>query len=222
MFDIGSFWFIFSAFVLMLLSSTVFRTPRQAKIVLLGTILSSALVLVFQSAHLFMPNILSLGILSGQTGNVFGSWNALGLFAGFSALMLLLVVEFFPISRIGKILLEIFILLSILLAMIINFPLVWILLGISALIIFVYKTSITLHNNGDEETKRHFPIISFVVVLISLLFLNATSIADPSEETIKGSPFSQAPKGIIDWLVRISRKKPIIFAEENRKILLFI
>ncbi|KKT19471.1 MAG: hypothetical protein UW07_C0010G0041 [Candidatus Nomurabacteria bacterium GW2011_GWF2_43_8] len=170
MFDIGSFWFIFSAFVLMLLSSTVFRTPRQAKIVLLGTILSSALVLVFQSTHLFMPNILSLGTLSGQTGNVFGSWNALGLFAGFSALMFLLVIEFFPISRIGKILLEIFILLSILLAMVINFPLVWMLLGISALIIFVYKTSITLHNNVDEETKRHFPIISFVVVLISLLF----------------------------------------------------
>ena len=34
MFDTGSFWFIFSAFILMLFSSIVFRTPKQVKIVL--------------------------------------------------------------------------------------------------------------------------------------------------------------------------------------------
>lgn len=170
MFDISSFWFVFSAFLLMLLSSIIFRTPGQAKAVLFGIILSSAAVLIFQSAHMFMPNILSLGVLSGQTGNIIGSWNALGLFAGFSCLMFLLMIEFFPISRLWKIVLEVFILLSVLLAIIVNFPLVWLLLGISALIIFVYKTSITLGQIDLEEKKKHFPIISFVVVLVSLLF----------------------------------------------------
>jgi hypothetical protein len=33
MFDIGSFWFIFASFVLMLMSAIVFRNPKQAKIV---------------------------------------------------------------------------------------------------------------------------------------------------------------------------------------------
>ena len=69
----------------------------------------------------------------------------------------------------GKILLGIFILLSILLAAAVNFPLVWILLGISSLIIFVYKVS-TLQRNENEEEKKHFPIVSFVVVMIALLF----------------------------------------------------
>lgn len=177
MFDIGSFWFIFSGFVLMLMSSIVFRTPKQAKIVLLGTILSSFLVLIFQSVHLFIPEILSLGgILADKTGNVLGSWNALGLFAGFSSLMFLLVIEFFSVSKIEKLLLKIFILLSILLAASVNFPLVWILLGISSLIIFVYKVSITFQGSEneparlDEEEKKRFPIISFAVVMISLLF----------------------------------------------------
>src|SRR3989344_8717572 len=68
MFDIGSFWFIFSAFVLMFMSSVIFRTPQRAKIVLLGTILSSFFVLIFQSVHLFFPQITSLGILVGKTG----------------------------------------------------------------------------------------------------------------------------------------------------------
>jgi hypothetical protein len=169
MFDIGSFWFIFGSFVLMLMSSVIIRTPKQAKMILLGAILSSAFVLIFQGVHLFFPTILSLGILTGKTGNILGSWNALGLFAGFSGLMFLLIVEFFPISKIEKLLLEIFILLSILLVASVNFPLVWILLGIASLIIFVYKVSISFQRNNEEE-KKPFPMVSFVVVIVSLLF----------------------------------------------------
>jgi hypothetical protein len=169
MFDIGSFWFVFSAFVLMLMSSVILRNTQRAKIVLLGAILSSALVLVFQILHLFLPEMLSLGILVGKTGNVLGSWNALGLFSGFSVLMFLLVIEFFPISRIEKILLEIFILLSMFMVAAVNFPLVWTLVGVSSLIIFVYKVSIT-SQNSEEEKKKHFPLVSFAVVLVSLLF----------------------------------------------------
>ncbi len=180
MFDIGSFWFIFSAFLLMFCSSVIFRNSRQAKIVLFGAILSSAFVLIFQSIHLFFSKALSLGIFDAadKTANILGSWNALGLFAGFSGLLFLLVVEFFPISKIEKIILQIFILLSMLLVASVNFLLVWILLGISSLIIFVYKASNTFKRNetgegseGTESDKKHFPAVSFVVVIISLLFL---------------------------------------------------
>ena len=175
MLDIGSFWFIFGSFILMLMSSIIFRTPGRAKMVLFGTMLSSILVLIFQSVHLFMPTILSLGILTvgDKASNVLGSWNALGLFAGFSALMFLLVVEFFPVSKIGKNLVKTFIFLSILLAAVVNFPLVWILLGISSLIIFVYKASLTFQKKEhevEENKKKPFPLISFALVMISLLF----------------------------------------------------
>ena len=184
MFDVGSFWFIFGSFLLMFFSSIVFRTPKHAKIVLFGTVLSSVFVLIFQSIHLFAPKYTSLGILADKTTNILGSWNALGLFAGFAGLMFLLVIEFFPISKIEKIVLQIFILLSILVIAAVNFPLVWILLGISSLIIFVYKISITLRRNENVEEnsvanetqidtggeKKHFPIVSFVVLIISLLF----------------------------------------------------
>jgi len=168
LFDVSSFWFIFSAFVLMFLCSLVFRNPEQAKIILLGTILSSGLVLLFQSAHLFLPNILSLGILSGKTANILGSWNALGLFAGFACLMFLLVIEFFSVSKVEKIVLQVFVLLSILLAAAVNFSLVWILLGISSLIIFVYKLSVSFEE--EKGRVKYFPVISFAVVIISLLF----------------------------------------------------
>jgi len=170
MFDIGSFYFIFTGFLLMLMSSVIFKNPKQAKILLLGAILSSVLVLIFQALHLFMPTILSLGILAPKTGNVFGSWNALGLFSGFSGLMFLFVIEFFPISKIEKILLEIFILLSIFVIAAVNFQLIWILLGISSLIIFVYKASIAFQRREEDGERRRFPLASSVVVLVSFLF----------------------------------------------------
>ncbi len=170
MFDVGSFYFIFSAFLLMLCSSVVFRNPKRAKMVLLGTILSSAVLLVFQIVHLFFPANTNLwGILADKTSNILGSWSALGLFAGFSGLIFLLMIEFFPISKMEKILLGIFLFLLLLLTTAINFSLVWILLGISSLVIFVYKVSINFQINEGEE-KKHFPIISLVIMMISLLF----------------------------------------------------
>jgi hypothetical protein len=84
--------------------------------------------------------------------------------------MFLLQVEFFPVSKVGKILLQVFILLSILVAAAVNFPIVWALLGISALIIFVYKASTSFLQIEDDTKKKHFPVTSFAVVLISLLF----------------------------------------------------
>ncbi|MCC7160222.1 hypothetical protein IT399_00615 [Candidatus Nomurabacteria bacterium] len=170
MFDIGSFWFIFASFILMLMSAVIFRTPKQAKIALFGIVLSSFIVLIFQSLFLFFPKFLSLGILTTNTANLFGSWNALGLFAGFATLLFLLIVEFFPISKIEKIALEVFTVLSILLAVVVNFPLVWVLLGVSSLIIFVYKVSLSLQRSEEEREKKNFPMVSFIVVMVSLLF----------------------------------------------------
>lgn len=176
MFDLGSFWFIFAAILLMLWSATLFHTPQQARLLLFGLALSSMLLLVFQAARLFLPEVLSLGMLGGKTGNIFGTWNALGLFVGFSALMFLLVAEFFSVSKSVKIILQVFILLAVLFAAVVNFSLVWILLGISSLIIFVYKASISFGKKSDPETtaeEKRFPTISFVVVLISLLFFTS-------------------------------------------------
>ncbi len=46
------------------------------------------------------------------------------------------------------------------------------------MIIFVYKVSITFHKNEDPEgkEKKHFPLISFIVVMISLLFFISGSL----------------------------------------------
>ncbi|KKR62722.1 hypothetical protein A2643_02530 [Candidatus Nomurabacteria bacterium RIFCSPHIGHO2_01_FULL_39_220] len=231
MLDVGSFWFIFSAFILMLMSAVIFQTGQRAKIVLLGTILSSTIVLIFQSTHLFFPEVTTLGVLASVTENLIGSWNALGLFAGFSGLLFLLVIEFFPISVAAKIILSIFIMLSILLAAAVNFPLVWILLGVSSLIIFIYKISLILQRRREEGVrpladrleeggeKKHFPFVTFVVAILSLLFfMSAGFIGDfiPSRLSIANTEVSPSLKATMSVTKGVLAENPVLGLGPNR------
>lgn len=171
MFDIGSFWFMLTAFMFMLMSSIIFRDFQKAKILLFGAILSATLVLIFQTLHLFLPQFLSLGFLVDKTDNILGSWSTFGLFAGFSGLMFLLVVEFLSTTRTEKTILQTLVVLSMLLIAAVNFSLVWVLFGIFSLIIFVYKVSVTSSKKVTEgEVVVDFPVFSFFVVMVSLLF----------------------------------------------------
>lgn len=169
MFDVGTFWFIFGGFLLMFMSAVVFRELKNARIVLFGSILSAAVVLIFQGLHLFLPKILSLGVLVGKTDNVLGSWNVLGIFAGFYIIAALFVIEFFTIKKRIKLALGVLIIFSTILIATVNFNLIWEILGIFALLIFVYKLSTNSTRNQEGE-KVDFPVFSFVIVLVSLLF----------------------------------------------------
>ena len=171
MLDVGTFYFMLGAFFLMLLSSIVLKDIKNAKTVFWGIIISSAVLFLFQSVRLFMPDLFSLGILGGKTDNILGSWNAFGLFAGFSTIMSLFIVEFFSVPKRIKWLLGILIVFSVVLSAVVNFPLIWEILGIFALIIFIYKISFSFGRKQEEGgEKKHFPAFSFAVVMVSLLF----------------------------------------------------
>ena len=171
MLDVGTFYFMLGAFLLMLLSSIVLKDIKNAKTVFWGIIISSAVLFLFQSLRLFMPDLLSLGILGGKTDNILGSWNALGLFTGFSTIMSLFIVEFFSVPKRIKWLLGVLIAFSVVLSAVVNFPLIWEILGIFALIIFIYKISFSFGRKQEEGSeKKHFPAFSFAVVMVSLLF----------------------------------------------------
>lgn len=218
MFDIGTFWFIFAGFLLMLMSSIILRDSKKAKIVLFGAILSSAVVLIFQTAHLFLPNFLSLGVLVGKTGNVVGSWNTLGIFAGFSALMSILIVEFFSTTKIEKLILQVLTILSLVMVAAVNFSFVWELLGILSLIIFVYKVSISSKEkeagNGVDmlSGKTHFPAFSFIIIMITLLFFMSGDVVGgilPSRLGVENTEVSPSFGATLGITKSVLKKDPV-------------
>ncbi len=177
MMDTGTFFFILAAFLLMLFSSVILKEAKDARVVFWGFILSSLVMLLFQTLHLFFPQALTLGALStDKTGNLLGTWNALGIFAGMSVIVALYVIEFLSVSKIAKWLLGVVVVLSLFLSAAVGLSLIWVLLGIFALIIFIYKVSLSYgerkagNAEEGEAKKMHFPLFSFVIVMLSLLF----------------------------------------------------
>lgn len=170
MFDIGSFWFTFFLALTLLTSSLVINSFKKAKLLLKGLFLSSLLLFVFQIARFFIPNTLSLGVLEGNIGNLLGSWNSFGVFAGLLSIISLFVLEFLTIDKRKKIVLTILLVLSLFLVASVNFDLIWRLIGIFALIIFVYKISLYSFKNEENKLNKKFPTLSFGVIILSLLF----------------------------------------------------
>ena len=168
--DVGTFWFVLAAILLMFISSVMIKDNQSGQMLLFWVVLSTAVVLIFQIFRFFLPEMLALGVLSGKTGNLIGSLNALGLVAGLTCLASLFIIEFFSITRLAKIILGFTILVSLFVISAVNYTLVWELLGILALLVFVYKISFFSHLKHTENGKVNFPAFSFAIVMISLLF----------------------------------------------------
>ncbi len=167
MFEVGTFWFIFVGFLLLFLCAVIFQSPKSARLLLLGLVIAGAAAMVFQTLRFFAPQILSFGVLNVKTDNLLGSWGSLGIFSGFTALLSLLLAEFFEIPKKYKWLLGVLLLLSLFIILLVNLPLVWGLLGAFALPVFIYKLALL---KGGVERKNFFPAFSFAVIIISLLF----------------------------------------------------
>lgn len=171
MLDIGTFWFMFVAFILMLVSSFVFKNKVKSKILLKGFLFSGVLVLFFQILHVLLPSIFSFGVLGSKMDNIFGAWNGFGLFAGLISVISLYLYEFAKVNKKEKIFLISSVGLSLVSIMFVNFYLVWIMLGLFSLLLFVYKISVSSRKEeGKEHKKVKFPGLTFGVVMISLLF----------------------------------------------------
>lgn len=170
MLDGGTFWFMFAGFLMMLLSALVLREKSYARKVLKGLLVTSLVVFVFQILRFIMPEALSLGVFGGRTSNLLGSWNTLGVFAGLMAVLGLFAFEFLELKKKQKFWLSLFVVFCLLMAAMVNFLLVWEFLGVFALLIFVYRISISSIGRGEDGPKAPFPGLSFAVVMVSLLF----------------------------------------------------
>ncbi len=169
MFDVGTFWFILGAFLLMLFLGLVIRTQKQAKIFLFGIIFSTFLLFFFQSFRYFLPSILSLGVLSGKVSNLFGSWNSFGYIAGLMTVFTAFVLEFFSLHKKLRFFLYFSLALSLFTVIAVNSAVVWQLVGVFSLLIFIYKLA-NVTNVDDGIRSKSFPTRVFILVIISLLF----------------------------------------------------
>lgn len=177
------------------LVAVLFRAKEQIFASYLAFLASFFLVALFHVLRLFLgPDFLSLGIFTDTVSNTVGKWNDLGVFFGVSTVLSLVTLEFLSLNWLFKTLIYISLALSLFFLAVVNFSMVWFVIGLFSLIFLVYIISFsssrksegdslnTLEEGTEEgsapvsggaQPLRRVPIPSLVVLLISVIFVLA-------------------------------------------------
>lgn len=175
-FEMGTFGSMLIMFIIFFLCSQYFQSEKRLWKFIGGIFVGGFVLAIFELINIFIGfNNFLPGMLQGVSfGNLVGSWSNFALLFGLMTLLSLFTLEFLKTKKIYTIFHYFLLVVSVLFLSIINIPLVWLFVGIFAVIIFVY--SISMQYSGSrivEESgkKSKFPFSSLAIILISLTFL---------------------------------------------------
>lgn len=170
-FEIGTFASMLLFVGFFILATVVFRNAKHVTMVYLALFVGFMVSSLFQLLYLFLGSkYLALGTFFNSTSNLIGKWNDYAIFVGLIALLGLLTIELFQLNKIQKIIITAILVVSTFFLALINFISVWIVLGVFALVVFIYTLSVRRLGEGENALKV-FPFPSFIAVVVCLLFI---------------------------------------------------
>lgn len=184
-FEVGTALNILVLFVLAFLIPVMFRAKEQIFWVYVAFLASFLLLSLFHVLRLVLgAGFLSFGIFTNVVSNTVGKWNDLGIFFGVSTLLSFVTIELLPLHKLLKTLIYITLALSIFFLAVVNFSLIWFVLGIFSLIFLVYSISFsrlraqtpTIESGvtvvpQNVRPLRRIPVPSLAVLVISVIFI---------------------------------------------------
>lgn len=155
------------------------RVEKQTILRLYMLLALSTLVLVgFHLLRIFFgAESFSLGVFPQNTASPIGSWNDLSLFFGLTIIIALIALEQLSLSRLGKILFIGVTIASLVILSVINFVLVWFVLGILSLVVIVYSVGRDRFNGGQlslsgiRTQNSTSLLVSLIVFTVSVVFI---------------------------------------------------
>ncbi len=174
-FETDTFIFFLLAFVFMFLIPSVFSTKSRIFNLYLVFFTSLGVLALLQFIRLVAgPGVLTLGFLNNITDNLAGKWNDLAILFGLGAVLSLITIELLVLQFRSKVIFYTVLIVSMIFLAIINFTMIWYILGSLALIFFVY--SVVMSRSGLNATEAmqvqtRLPLTSFAVLLISVVFI---------------------------------------------------
>lgn len=181
-FDSFATTLVLSLFVFMI--ATYAREQRKLVKLFLVTFSGSALTVFLQFILYVSQKVPFVGKYLGHIANqgtLIGSWVDFTYFVTFVFLLALLMYEVLMPKKFFKILSLATMLVSLISLVFLNFKTAWIIIIASALVVFVYKSSVERSLNarlpqlsddthGDTQEKPHFPLMSLISLLVGLFF----------------------------------------------------
>ncbi|MFA6254036.1 MAG: tetratricopeptide repeat protein [Candidatus Paceibacterota bacterium] len=184
-YELDTFLTIFSLSLLLFLFGIYFQSRKRFLTAYIGVFVVAIIFFVLELLAVIVLRTSALSLLkpffllpfNNLLTSLIGKWYDFGVYSGFILLSSLIMLEFFSLKRmpIFKGFIATCFILSLICLVLVNYLPIWIVLGIAALILFVYKISFWEANSDKEEgekkqvSKVFHP--SFVVILIALLFI---------------------------------------------------
>jgi tetratricopeptide (TPR) repeat protein len=173
---------------------TLADAGKRAVMRLYMLLAASTLILVlFHSARLFFgAEPLSLGVFTSAVSTPMGSWNDLALFLGLSVILALIALDQLRLTSVGRALFGMVTILSLLMLAVINFFIVWLILGLTSLAIVVYALTKDRFAGSQLPLMSERPfnttslIVSLVVFVVSVLFIIGGSSLGATISTYTG------------------------------------
>ncbi len=164
--DVGSFSFITLCFLLFFLVAVTLKTKAQIYYTYLAFGLGFLVVLLISLVKFFLGgDSLTLGALSGSSGNPIGMWTDLAVFFAVGTVVNVIALELAHVRKGTKAVLYVVLLLSLFVLSALNFNIVWLLLLIFSLVFFVYVVSTSSRVEGGTGERR----ISYPALLVAIV-----------------------------------------------------
>lgn len=178
--------------LLAILPTLIFKSKPRLFNVYIALLGSFFVVVLFSLIRFLAPNFLSLGIFNGSAGNLIGTWNDLGAYAGFMVTLSLISLVALETKGIWRGVLYIALTLGILFLAIVNFVTMWLIVAAFALVFFLYSLSYAKRRNaasggegGTSIKKVSFAPI-FVLVLTIVFLLDFSMTRDQAGNRLPG------------------------------------
>ena len=154
-YDAGSLAFLLSLAAFLFLFAALIKNADQVFYAYLLFFVSAALVALFHIIRFAVgPEVLSFGFFASPTDTPLGRWNDLGAFFGAVAVFALATLEFMKLRPMLRGLLLAALAVSLIILAAVNFTLVWLLLGIVALVFLVYLIAFRHTTRAGFEDLR--------------------------------------------------------------------
>lgn len=152
--------------------SLTFSDGKKPLMYLFAGVMGGAVILsIFHLVRIVLgPESLTLGVLSSGTATLIGGWNDLGIFLALSVVMILVSLIQLPLPKKVVIGVGIAVLPILMILTVINFFALWIILGLTSLMVLVYS----LVRDRFSEAENTSP--SLVITLVSALVFVAAVV----------------------------------------------
>ena len=145
------------------------KTMMQLYLLLYGV--ASVLALYHVLRLVFGPEFLAFGITTSEIFSPIGNWNDLGIFFALIVIFTLVALEQLPLPRLGQYLFAAVAALAVLMLIVVQFSVVWMILGFIALISLMFSLTRYRFNPDYHSSSPISLVLSGTVAVLALVFL---------------------------------------------------